>query len=98
MLGVLPGIMGAIQANETIKIALGAQDILVNRLLLFDAWAMKFREFKLRKDSACPVCGENASIKELIDYEQFCGMKPAQPLEETEARGDNGNGIEGKVG
>ena len=83
VLGVLPGIMGAIQANETIKIALGAQDILVNRLLLFDAWAMKFREFKLRKDSACPVCGENASIKELIDYEQFCGMKPAQPLEET---------------
>jgi adenylyltransferase/sulfurtransferase len=83
VLGVLPGIMGAIQANETIKIALGAQDILVNRLLLFDAWAMKFREFKLRKDPLCPVCGENPSIKELIDYEQFCGMKPAQPVEET---------------
>jgi molybdopterin/thiamine biosynthesis adenylyltransferase/rhodanese-related sulfurtransferase/molybdopterin converting factor small subunit len=83
VLGVLPGIMGAIQANETIKIALGAQDILVNRLLLFDAWAMKFREFKLRKDPLCPVCGENPSIKELIDYEQFCGMKPSQPVEET---------------
>ena len=83
VLGVLPGIMGAIQANETIKIALGAQDILVNRLLLFDAWAMKFREFKLRKDPLCPVCGENPTIKELIDYEQFCGMKPAQPVEET---------------
>jgi sulfur-carrier protein adenylyltransferase/sulfurtransferase len=83
VLGVLPGIMGAIQANETIKIALGAEDILVNRLLLFDAWAMKFREFKLRKDPLCPVCGENPSIKELIDYEQFCGMKPAQPVAET---------------
>lgn len=83
VLGVLPGIMGAIQANETIKIALGAQDILVNRLLLFDAWAMKFREFKLRKDSLCPVCGEKPSIKELIDYEQFCGMKPAHAQEET---------------
>ena len=83
VLGVLPGIMGAIQANETIKIALGAQDILVNRLLLFDAWAMKFREFKLRKDPLCPVCGENPSIKELIDYEQFCGMKPAPAVEET---------------
>mgnify|MGYP003693565751 CR=1 FL=1 len=51
--GVLPGIVGAIQANETIKIILGAEDILVNRLLLFDAWAMKFREFKLRKDPKC---------------------------------------------
>jgi len=83
VLGVLPGIIGAIQANETIKIALGAQDILVNRLLLFDAWAMKFREFKLRKDPLCPVCGEKPSIKELIDYEQFCGMKPAHAHEET---------------
>ncbi|HYJ85317.1 MAG TPA: molybdopterin-synthase adenylyltransferase MoeB [Pyrinomonadaceae bacterium] len=83
VLGVLPGIMGAIQANETIKIALGAQETLVNRLLLFDAWAMQFREFKLRKDPLCPVCGENPSIKELIDYEQFCGMKPALPVEET---------------
>ena len=83
VLGVLPGIMGAIQANETIKIVLGAQDILVNRLLLFDAWAMKFREFKLRKDPHCPMCGENPSIKELIDYEQFCGMKPPHAVEET---------------
>lgn len=74
VLGVLPGIVGAIQANETIKLILGAEETLINRLLLFDAWTMKFREFKLRKDPACPVCGENPSVKELIDYEVFCGL------------------------
>jgi sulfur-carrier protein adenylyltransferase/sulfurtransferase len=76
VLGVLPGIIGAIQANEAIKIILGAEDILVNRLLLFDAWQMKFRELKLRKDPKCPACGENPTIKELIDYEEFCGLRP----------------------
>jgi len=81
VLGVLPGIVGAIQANETIKIILGADGILVNRLLLFDAWAMKFRELKLRKDPECPVCGENPTIKELIDYEAFCGLNPNQQAE-----------------
>src|SRR3989449_793736 len=80
VLGVLPGIIGAIQANETIKIILGAEDILVNRLVLFDAWQMKFREMKLRKDPRCPVCGDNPTIKELIDYEEFCGLR-AQPQE-----------------
>ncbi len=74
VLGVLPGIIGAIQANETIKIILGAPDILVNRLLLFDAWRMRFRELKLRKNPDCPVCGVNPTIKELIDYEEFCGI------------------------
>src|ERR1043166_4523350 len=74
VLGVLPGIIGAIQANETIKIILGAPDIMVNRLLLFDAWRMRFRELKLRKNPECPVCGDNPTIKELIDYEQFCGI------------------------
>jgi adenylyltransferase/sulfurtransferase len=81
VLGVLPGIVGAIQANETVKLILGAPGTLVNRLLLFDAWQMKFREFKLRKDPACPVCGENPTIKELIDYEEFCGLR-AQPQEQ----------------
>lgn len=75
VLGVLPGIIGAIQANETIKIILGAEGILVNRLVLFDAWQMKFRELKLRKDPSCPVCGENPTIKELINYEEFCGLR-----------------------
>src|SRR3954447_4970203 len=81
VLGVLPGIVGAIQANETIKLILGADDTLVNRLLLFDAWQMKFRELKLRKDPQCPVCGDNPTIKELIDYEAFCGLSPNQQPE-----------------
>lgn len=83
VLGVLPGIVGAIQANETIKLILGAEGALINRLLLFDAWRMRFRELKLRKDPACPVCGENATIRELIDYEEFCGLRPpAQEVKE----------------
>ena len=104
VLGVLPGIVGAIQANETIKIILGADGILVNRLLLFDAWAMKFRELKLRKDPECPVCGENPTIKELIDYEAFCGLNPNQQAEppqleeitaiELKRRLDSGNDIQ----
>jgi adenylyltransferase/sulfurtransferase len=76
VLGVLPGVIGAIQANETIKIILGDGEPLINRLLLFDAWKLRFRELKLRKDPACPICGENPTIKELIDYEEFCGLKP----------------------
>ncbi|MEO6334079.1 MAG: molybdopterin-synthase adenylyltransferase MoeB [Pyrinomonadaceae bacterium] len=74
VLGVLPGIVGTIQANEVIKVILGADGILLNRLLLFDAWKMTFRQLKLRKDPNCPLCGENPSIKELIDYEAFCGL------------------------
>ncbi len=85
VLGVLPGIVGAIQANEAIKIILGADDILTNRLLLFDAWQMKFRELKLQKDPTCPVCGESPSVKELIDYEEFCGLR-AKPQEEKADR------------
>ncbi|HVQ35890.1 MAG TPA: molybdopterin-synthase adenylyltransferase MoeB [Pyrinomonadaceae bacterium] len=79
VLGVLPGIVGAIQASETIKIILGAEDILVNRLVLFDAWQMRFRELKLRKDPACPVCGENPTVTKLIDYEEFCGLRTQAP-------------------
>src|SRR5947207_5279641 len=77
VLGVLPGIVGAIQANEAIKLILGGGQPLINRLLLFDAWKLRFRELKLRKDPACPVCGENPTIRELIDYEEFCGLRPA---------------------
>lgn len=77
VLGVLPGIVGTIQANEVLKVILGAEGILLNRLLLFDAWTMKFRELKLRKDPNCPLCGDNPTIRELIDYEEFCGLKPA---------------------
>src|SRR5438876_1715952 len=79
VLGVLPGIIGAIQATEALKIILGAPDIMVNRLMLFDAWRMRFRELKLRKNPDCPVCGDNPTIKELIDYEEFCGVTPPPP-------------------
>jgi adenylyltransferase/sulfurtransferase len=88
VLGVLPGIVGAIQANETIKLILGANDILVNRLLLFDAWQMKFREFKLRKDPKCPVCSEQPTVKSLIDYEEFCGLRDQQQQRVAEAKLD----------
>ncbi len=74
VLGVLPGIVGTIQANEVLKVILGAEGILLNRLLLFDAWTMKFRELKLRKNPNCAICGDNPTIKELIDYDAFCGV------------------------
>jgi sulfur-carrier protein adenylyltransferase/sulfurtransferase len=74
VLGVLPGIIGSIQALETIKWILGAGDSLIGRLLLFDALKLQFRELRLRKDPACPLCGERPSIHELIDYEAFCGI------------------------
>ncbi|MGI8470176.1 MAG: molybdopterin-synthase adenylyltransferase MoeB [Pyrinomonadaceae bacterium] len=74
VLGVLPGIVGTIQANEVIKVILGAEGILLNRLLLFDAWKMRFRELKLKKNADCPICGANPMIKGLIDYEAFCGL------------------------
>ncbi|MGO8817815.1 MAG: molybdopterin-synthase adenylyltransferase MoeB [Terriglobia bacterium] len=75
VLGVLPGIMGCIQAMETIKLILGRGDSLVGRLLLFDALGMKFRELKLRKNPDCPICGTNRTITKLIDYERFCGIR-----------------------
>ena len=74
VLGVLPGIVGTIQANEVIKVILGAEGILLNRLLLFDAWKMKFRELKLKKNPDCPICGTHPTVNELIDYEEFCGL------------------------
>jgi len=74
VLGVLPGIIGCIQATEILKLAIGIGNSLVGRLLLFNALDMKFRELKLRRDPECPVCGEHPTIKELIDYEIFCGI------------------------
>jgi molybdopterin/thiamine biosynthesis adenylyltransferase/rhodanese-related sulfurtransferase len=83
VLGVLPGIIGCIQATEILKLAIGKGTSLVGRLLLFNALDMKFRELKLRRDPACPVCGDHPTIKELIDYEVFCGIEPTPA--------DNGN-------
>jgi molybdopterin/thiamine biosynthesis adenylyltransferase/rhodanese-related sulfurtransferase len=77
VLGVLPGIIGCIQTTEILKLALGKGTSMVGRLLLFNALDMKFRELKLRRDPACPICGDNPTIKELIDYDQFCGIQPA---------------------
>jgi adenylyltransferase/sulfurtransferase len=76
VLGVLPGIIGVIQAIEVVKLIIGKGDPLIGRLLLFDALKMKFREMKLRKDPTCPICGPQATIKALIDYDQFCGTPP----------------------
>jgi adenylyltransferase/sulfurtransferase len=76
VLGVLPGIIGCIQATEILKLIIGKGTSLVGRLLLFNALDMKFRELKLRRDPECPLCGKNPTIKELIDYEQFCGIPP----------------------
>jgi len=76
VLGVLPGIVGCIQATEILKLAIGKGTSLTGRLLLFNALDMKFRELRLRKDPKCPICGPNPSITALIDYEQFCGVVP----------------------
>jgi sulfur-carrier protein adenylyltransferase/sulfurtransferase len=77
VLGVLPGVVGTIQATEAIKLIIGAGDPLIGRLLLFDALQMRFRALKLQKDRECPVCGDNPTVTKLIDYELFCGITPA---------------------
>ena len=76
VLGILPGIVGVIQATEVIKLILGKGEPLIGRLLLVDALSMRFRELKLRKNPDCPVCGVNPTVTELIDYNQFCGIAP----------------------
>jgi molybdopterin/thiamine biosynthesis adenylyltransferase/rhodanese-related sulfurtransferase len=81
VLGILPGAIGTIQATETVKLILGIGEPLIGRLLLYDALGMSFREMKLRKDPSCPVCGENPTVTELIDYQEFCGIPQAQAAE-----------------
>lgn len=98
VLGVLPGVIGSIQATETIKLLLGVGDTLLGRLLLYDALEMSFRELKLRKDPDCPMCGERPSIHELGDYDELCGTSPrpaeaadigARELADRLARGED---------
>jgi len=72
VLGVLPGVIGSIQTAEALKLALGIGDPLIGRLLLYDALSGEFQEMKLRKDPACPVCGEHPTITDYIDYVEFC--------------------------
>jgi molybdopterin/thiamine biosynthesis adenylyltransferase/rhodanese-related sulfurtransferase len=77
VLGVLPGIIGVIQAIEAIKLIIGIGDSLIGRLVSFDALQLRFKEFKIRKDPSCPICGDHPTIHELIDYDQFCGIPQA---------------------
>jgi adenylyltransferase/sulfurtransferase len=88
VLGILPGLVGCIQATEAVKLILGKGTPLIGRLLLYDALEMSFREFKIRRNPKCPVCGDNPTVTQLIDYEQFCGMRgqesAAPPADERE--------------
>lgn len=77
VLGVLPGIIGVLQAIEAIKLIIGIGDSLIGRLVSFDALKLRFREFRIRKDPKCPICGDNPTIHQLIDYDQFCGIPQA---------------------
>jgi len=85
VLGILPGLVGVIQATEVIKLILGTGDPLIGRLLLVDSLNMKFRELKLRKNPDCPVCGKNPTVTGLIDYQQFCGIAPEPKADQVTA-------------
>jgi molybdopterin/thiamine biosynthesis adenylyltransferase/rhodanese-related sulfurtransferase len=87
VLGILPGLVGVVQATEVIKLILGNGQPLIGRLLLVDALNMRFRELKLRKNPECPVCGTNPTVTQLIDYEQFCGIVPEAPQESSVKNG-----------
>ncbi|MEO6213872.1 MAG: molybdopterin-synthase adenylyltransferase MoeB [Vicinamibacterales bacterium] len=104
VLGVLPGVIGVIQATEAIKLILGTGEPLVGRLMLYDALTMKFRELRLRRDVDCPICGDHPTIKALIDYEAFCGIAPTRTdtprkipeitVEELKQRLDRGDDVQ----
>src|SRR5439155_25060891 len=86
VLGVLPGIIGIVQATEAIKLITGIGEPLIGRFLLYDALKMRFRELKVPKDPDCPVCGTHPTVTKLIDYEQFCGIRPAEPEPAADAK------------
>src|SRR6202161_1622510 len=79
VLGILPGLVGLIQATEAVKLILGSGEPLIGRLLLYDALAMRFRELKLRRNPECPACGDHPTVTKLIDYQQFCGIPHQEP-------------------
>ena len=91
VLGILPGVIGTIQATEAVKLIIGNGEPLIGRFLVYDALRMRFRELKLRRDPDCPVCGDRPTVTELIDYEQFCGVAPAAGT----VAGDNGTDAAG---
>ncbi|MCF7821770.1 MAG: molybdopterin-synthase adenylyltransferase MoeB [Mariprofundaceae bacterium] len=88
VLGVLPGVIGVIQATEAVKIILGKGTTLSGRLMLYDAMDMKFREVKLRRDPACPACGDNPTIGDVEAYEQFCGLPPSETSDQEDVLGE----------
>jgi adenylyltransferase/sulfurtransferase len=88
VLGILPGLIGCIQATEAVKLILGRGEPLIGRLLLYDALAMRFQEFKVRRNPRCPLCGDKPTITGLIDYEQFCGMRGQEAAAPTTIEGD----------
>lgn len=90
VLGVLPGVIGVIQATEAIKLITGIGEPLIGRFMIYDALRMKFRELKLRKDPDCPVCGTNPTVTKLIDYEEFCGLRPNVEAEAAAAASNAG--------
>src|ERR1700756_2671162 len=92
VLGILPGLVGVIQATETIKLILGIGEPLIGRLLLVDALGMSFRTLKLRKTPECPVCGPNPTVTELIDYDEFCGIAPPSEIGPLEVARDKAVG------
>ncbi len=94
VLGILPGVVGTIQATEAVKLIMGVGEPLVGRFLVYDALRMRFRELKLRRDPDCPVCGDNPSVTALIDYEQFCGVTPAAPAADSSAGADDDATVE----
>ena len=75
----MPGVIGVIQATETIKLIVGKGEPLIGRLLMYDSLAMRFREIRIRRDPDCPLCGTHPSITELLNYEEFCGLEVAEP-------------------
>ena len=89
VLGILPGVIGTIQATETVKLIIGVGEPLINRFMIYDALRMKFRELKLRRDPDCPVCGDRPTVTQLIDYEQFCGVTPGAQVSDDPSSGDN---------
>jgi adenylyltransferase/sulfurtransferase len=93
VLGVLPGIIGVIQATEAIKLIIGQGEPLIGRLLLYNALTMKFRELRIKRSKDCPVCGDKPTIKELIDYDDFCGLgRGGEAVEPTHTEYDLGPG------
>ena len=89
VLGILPGVIGTIQATETVKLIIGVGEPLINRFMIYDALRMKFRELKLRRDPDCPVCGDRPTVTQLIDYEQFCGVTLGAQVLDDPSSGDN---------